>query len=204
MLLKKGLVVSVLSSMMWLLAPMTSQAEQPAPAQPQGAMPKLNDEQKAMMVELRRAQQSLQQTQQALREIQQKVYQDNPELKTQRDDLQKNIAKAMSDDGYNAEAELAALNKLVSKYQNAKEQPSQQQISDFQAKQQAFQQRQRAAFQNPDIQKQAEALQVRLRKAIEASGTTGQSLLVRLEEQMKKLKSLRQKAMQMMQGAKTH
>ncbi|PLA73930.1 hypothetical protein CYQ88_08840 [Hydrogenovibrio sp. SC-1] len=198
MLLKKALLLSVLSSMMWVLTPMTLQAQPPAA---QNAMPKLNDEQKAMMMELQRVQQSLQQTQQALQKIQQKVYQDNPKLKSQRDDLQKSIAQAMSDDDYNAESELAALNQLVEKYQNTKEQPTQQQISDFQAKQQAFQQRQRAAFQNPDIQKQAEALQVRLRKAIEQSGESGQSLLVRLEEQMKKLKTLRQKAMQMMQGS---
>lgn len=198
MLLKKALLFSVLSSMMWVLTPMTLQAQPPAA---QSAMPKLNDEQKAMMVEVQRVQQSLQQTQQALQKIQQKVYQDNPKLKSQRDDLQKSIAQAMSDDDYNAEAELVALNQLVEKYQNAKEQPTQQQISAFQAKQQAFQQRQRAAFQNPDIQKKAEALQVRVRTAIEQSGESGKSLLVRLEEQMKKLKALRQKAMQMMQGS---
>lgn len=202
MLLKKALLLSVLSSMMWVLTPMTLQAQPNAAGQ--GAMPKLNDEQKAMMVEVQRVQQSLQQTQQALQKIQKKVYQDNPELKTQRDDLQKSIAQAMSDDDYNAEAELAALNQLVEKYQNAKEQPTQQQISAFQAKQQAFQQRQRAAFQNPDIQKKAEALQVRVRTAIEQSGESGKSLLVRLEEQMKKLKTLRQKAMQMMQGSNAH
>jgi len=200
MFFKKTLAFSVLSSIMWISAPVSLQAQQSAPAENARQMPKLNEEQKAIMMEMQQAQQSLQQTQQALRKIQQKVYQDNPKLKAQRDGLQKNISDAMSDENYNAEKELASLNQLVEQYQNAKEQPTQQQIESFQAKQQTFQKRQRDAFQNPEIQKQAEALQQNLRTAIEQSGESGQSLIVRLEEQMKKITALRQKAMQIMQG----
>lgn len=198
MLFKRTLILSVLSSLMWMLVPMTLQAQPPAAAQ--GEMPKLNEEQKAMMLELQRTQQALQQTQQALQQIQQNVYADNPALRAQRDDLQKNIAAAMSDDQYNAEKELQALNQLVEKYQNGQEKPTQEQIEDFQSKQKAFQQRQRAVFQDPKIQQQAESLQKNIRTEIERSGESGQSLIVRLEEQMKKLSALRQKAMQMMQG----
>lgn len=202
MLFQKPLILSVLSSIFWLFLPASVMAETPAnpPANAPAAMPKLNEEQKAMMLEVQKLQQSLQQTQQALQKVQQKVYQDNPELRQQRDALQKNIASAMSDGDYNAETELAALNQLVEKYQNAKEQPSQQQIEAFQKKQQRFQQKQRDAFQDPAIQKQAESLQQSVRTAIEASGESGKSLLVRLESQIQKLTALRQKAMKMMQS----
>ena len=201
MLFQKPLILSVLSSIFWLL-PASVMAESPAnaPTSAPAAMPKLNEEQKAMMMEVQKLQQSLQQTQQALQKVQQKVYQDNPELRQQRDALQKNIASAMSDDDYNAKTELAALNQLVEKYQNGKEKPSQQQIEAFQKKQQRFQQKQRAAVQDPAIQKQAESLQQSVRNAIEASGESGKSLLVRLESQIQKLNALRQKAKKMMQS----
>lgn len=181
------------------------QAQPTAPAAaPHGGgmqqMPKMTPEQQSMMMELQQTQQQLQQTQQELQKIQQQVYKESPELQKQRDALQSKVSEKMSHGGYDADKELKKMNALVDKYQNSNEKPSQAEIQEFQASQQEFQSRQQKVFQDPEIRKMAENLQQNVKAKIQATGPKGKSLIVRLENQMKKLQQLRQKAMAMMRS----
>uniref|UniRef100_Q31H38 Periplasmic heavy metal sensor n=1 Tax=Hydrogenovibrio crunogenus (strain DSM 25203 / XCL-2) TaxID=317025 RepID=Q31H38_HYDCU len=179
------------------------QAEPTAPAPHSGGMqqmPKMTPEQQSMMMELQKTQQQLQQTQQELQKIQQQVYKESPELQKQRDALQAKVSEKMSHGGYDADKELKKMNALVDKYQNSEEKPSQSEIQEFQASQKEFQARQQKVFQDPEVRKMAENLQQNVKAKIEATGPKGKSLIVRLENQMKKLQDLRQKAMAMMRS----
>lgn len=186
-----------------VMSQVQAQPTAPAPAPHGGGMqqmPKMTPEQQSMMMELQKTQQQLQQTQKELQKVQQQVYKESPELQKQRDALQAKVSEKMSQGGYDADKELKKMNEMVDKYQNSKEKPTQAEIQSFQASQKEFQARQQKVFQDPDVRKMAEDLQQNVKAKIEATGPKGKSLIVRLENQMKKLQDLRQKAMTMMRN----
>ncbi|MBN2872950.1 MAG: hypothetical protein JXJ30_08580 [Halothiobacillaceae bacterium] len=164
---------------------------------PQGKMPELTEEQRQLMEQMRSVRQELQQTQAKLSELEQQAYENNPELGKKRDALQDTIAEKMSDDGYDAAEEFKEMKATMAEYQQGDKQPSQAEVKAFREKQQAFQQRQQKAFQDPEVQSMAEDLRADVKKQMKQDNPKAEELFDKMEQKAEEMQALRQQAMQM-------
>jgi KRAB domain-containing zinc finger protein len=166
----------------------------------QGQMPELTDEQRQLMEEMRSVQQELQQTQQKLQQMEQQAYEDNPELGQQRQALQDKIAEKMSDDDYDAEKEFEQMKATVQRFQGGDQEPTKEEIQAFRQRQQEFQQRQRQAFEDPEVQEMANSLRSDVESEMKANNPEAEQLFDQMDEKAARMRQLREKAMQMQQG----
>jgi len=175
-------------------------AQQGAQGGAQGQMPQMTQEQRQLMEEMRGVQQELQQTQRQLQEMEQKAYEANPRLGEKREALQDTIAEKMSSGGYDAEKEFEEMKATVNRFQNSEQEPSQEEIQSFQKRQQEFQRRQQQAFEDPEVQEQANGLRSDVESAMKQNNPKAGQLFDKMEEKSAEMEQLRQRAMEMQQG----
>lgn len=168
-------------------APIVSQAQ---PNMAQGQV-QFSQEQQQMMMQMQQAQIALQQTQQKLQSMQTQAIEKSPELQKKRDTLRSKMTDKMNSGGYDADAELKALNDIIQKYEANGEKPSQEVIVDFQKRQKAFQQKQAEAMQSEEIQTMAQNFEKSVMQAVEKNNPESASLIATLRQQVADVQKLR-------------
>ncbi|OZB73446.1 MAG: hypothetical protein B7X37_08460 [Halothiobacillus sp. 14-55-98] len=172
-----------------------------APAAPaaQPAMPALSPEQMELMKDFQQTRQEIGALEQKLQGIEAEAYKKNPKLGKQRDGLRDSIKNAMSDKNFDAQAKYDELKALVTKIQGMKENDPERakDIQKFREGQQAFEQRQAKAFQDPKIQKQSEKLRNDVRAAMIKVDPKAKDMFADLDAKEKHMRDLQEKAMKM-------
>ncbi len=158
---------------------------------------KLSPEQQAIITELKSLQQELQTTQHSLQGLQQQAFEKNPSFVKQREKLQAIVFKKMSTKDYDAAKEVQELQSIASKYQDGKVKPTQEEVLSFRKREQAFQQRQQKALEDPEVQKMTMSLKNDVEKAMIAIEPKTEELMAQLKSKSKKFMELRQKMVTM-------
>ncbi|WP_019555871.1 hypothetical protein [Thiomicrorhabdus arctica] len=153
----------------------------------------LSPEKQAIVSELESLQKELQATQHSLQGVQQQAFKKNPSFIKQREKLQALVFKKMSTKDYDATKEVRELQSIATKYQKGKTKPTQEEVLKFRQRDQAFQQRQQKAMQDPEVQKMTMSLKNNVEKAMMAINPKTKELVAQMESKSKKFMQLRQK-----------
>ncbi len=165
-----------------------------ANAMPHGQQQKqLTPEQKALVTELQSLQQELQTTQHSLQSVQQQAFKKNPSFVKQREKLQAIVFKKMTTKDYNATKEVQELQSIANKYKDGKAKPTKEEVLSFRQRDQAFQQRQQKALQDPEVQKMTMSLKNDVEQAMLTINPKTKELMAQMKSKSKKFKELRQK-----------
>ncbi len=169
------------------------QAMPGANAMPHGQQQQLSPEQKALVTELQSLQQELKTTQDSLQGLQQQAFEKNPSFVKQREKLQAIVFKKISTKDYDAAKEVQELQSIANKYQDGKAKPTKEEVLSFRQRDQAFQQRQQKALQDPEVQKMTMSLKNDVEQAMLAINPKTKELMAQMKSKSKKFKELRQK-----------
>ncbi|HKJ71815.1 MAG TPA: hypothetical protein VKA55_08705 [Gammaproteobacteria bacterium] len=138
--------------------------------------------------ELRNAQKKVRDLRQKLGKIQQQALKNNPDLQKQRKDLQDLMKTKVKGQVDGADEKLARLKEIRGKLQNDKDLPKaerQKLMKEFQQKASGFQQAQKKAMQDPEVQKAREQFQKDMRAAMKEEDPNTDQLIQDLQQARK-------------------
>ncbi|MDA3807543.1 MAG: hypothetical protein PF440_06440 [Thiomicrorhabdus sp.] len=194
-----GVSKSVLSALIFSMGMASSasvlaepQAMPGANAMPHGQQ-QLSPEQKSAVTELKSLQKELQAMQSSLQDVQQQAFKKNPSFIKQREKLQAIVFKKMTTKDYNAAKEVQELQAIASKYRGSKAKPTQEEVLSFRQRDQAFQQRQQTALQDPEVQKMTTSLKNDVEQGMIAIDPKTKGLIAKMKSTSEKFMALRQK-----------
>jgi len=147
-----------------------------------GAMQKKGDP------ELRNAQKKVRDLRQQLGQIQQKALDNNPELKQQQKDLQSLMKDKVKGQVDGADKKMARLKEIRSTLQGNKDMPKEERqklMKEFQSTAQEFQQAQKKAMQDPEVQQAREKFQKDMRAAMNEEDPNTDQLMQDLQQARK-------------------
>lgn len=162
-----------------------------------------SSETQGVMQELRAMQQEMQQLMSELRQIQQNATEANPELAAEQDEYRDLVIDTMSDQNFDAEAEMQELRSLQAELQGSDqlgEEERQAKMQELEQKSQQFRSKQQQAMQTDEVTTARENLDQKMRAAMTEQDPEAAELIAQLDELQKKYQSLLQKAMQQQQG----
>jgi len=168
---------------------------QEAPAA--GGEPQLTAQQRAQLEEFRQVRAEMMQVQQELAQIQQSAVQARPELQAQQQEFGQLMLQEMKRQGHTPEEDLAELRALQGKLRSPETPEGDREalMSRLQAKAQEFQQAQREAMQNPEVQKAQEQLVQAITTAMREESPRTVELLEQLQQKQRRLVQIRNEAM---------
>lgn len=174
----------------------------PAVAQSTTQQSEPSPEAQGVMQELQAMQQEMQQLMAELRQIQQQATQANPELAAEQEDYRDLVIDAMSDQDFDAEAEIQELQSLQAELQGGDqlgEQERQAKMQELQQKSQQFRSRQQQAMQSDEVTAAREELDQKMQAAMKEQNPQAAELITELNELQEEYQSLLQQAMQQQQ-----
>lgn len=174
----------------------------PAAAQSTEQQSAPSPEAQGVMQELQSMQQEMQQLMSELRQIQQNATEANPELAAEQDEYRDLVIDTMSDQDFDAEAEMQELQSLQAELQGSDqlgEEERQAKMQQLEQKSQQFRSKQQQAMQTEAVATARQELDQKMRAAMKDQNPEAAELITQLDALQEKYRALLQKAMQQQQ-----